>query len=316
MKKMMNWVLAAALICGLNVFSSCINDNDDNPVIDNLAEKLIGKWMIYEIDGNTALTNEKEVITFVSPTKAYVSRSRARSHQMDGESSRPAKPEDLPDVEPDTKPDTKRGTPGWKNQDEYDVTIEGNTVTLTSEGRNGSKRSTEYQIISISDSEFACEVIHKAPSDKKAPSSDGDKKRKLKQKMRYEKVTVDYSEAILGLWEGHITSDMGSEFDDGEDHRWEYLDDDTFRFYLQDLDGTWFVNPGQIKSDYFVDGTLLCTRWVIDDEVGDDDKKKDNREWWEIESIENGVMKWKALRANEDGTTYVATFEMTLIPED
>jgi len=38
-----------------------------------------------------------------------------------------------------------------------------------------------------------------------------------------------------------------------------------------------------------------------------------HREWWEIESIEDGVMKWKALRQKEDGTTYTATFEMKKI---
>jgi len=314
MKKALSWVFAAALICGLNVFSSCINDNDDNPVINNLAGKLIGKWMVYDIDGEVALTNEKEVITFVSPTKAYVSRSHARSREMDRDSLkrdsvRPQKPENRPDS-------IQRRSHGWKNYDEYDVKIDGNTVTLMSEGPDGTIRSTDYQIISISDSEFACEVIHQTPSDRKVTPPNGDKKRMTKQKMSFERVTVDYSEAILGLWEGHITSDMGSEFDDGEDHRWEYLADDTFRFYLQDLDGSWFVNPGQTQSDYFVDGYLLCTRWKIDSEVGDDEKKKDNREWWEIESIEDGVMKWKALREREDGTTYIATFEMTKVPED
>lgn len=125
MKRILQGMMAAALICGLNVFSSCINNNDDNPVIiDNLAEKLIGKWMISDIDGEPALTNEKEVITFVSPTKAYISRSRSRSREMDNE-TRPSKPENLPDA----KPDSKHGNRGWKNYDEYDVTIEGNTVT-------------------------------------------------------------------------------------------------------------------------------------------------------------------------------------------
>ncbi len=37
------------------------------------------------------------------------------------------------------------------------------------------------------------------------------------------------------------------------------------------------------------------------------------REWWEIESISDGVMKWTALRQREDGTTYTATFEMTKV---
>ena len=31
MKKILNWVLAATLVCGLAVFTSCSSDNDDNP---------------------------------------------------------------------------------------------------------------------------------------------------------------------------------------------------------------------------------------------------------------------------------------------
>ncbi len=41
--------------------------------------------------------------------------------------------------------------------------------------------------------------------------------------------------------------------------------------------------------------------------VGDD---TEYRESWEIASIEDGIMKWTAVRAREDGTTYTATFEM------
>ncbi len=58
-------------------------------------------------------------------------------------------------------------------------------------------------------------------------------------------------------------------------------------------------------ANYFVDGILLCTRWKNAGEG-----QEENREWWEIESIKDGVMKWKALRMREDGTTYTATFEM------
>ena len=35
----------------------------------------------------------------------------------------------------------------------------------------------------------------------------------------------------------------------------------------------------------------------------------ENREWWEI-TIADGKMNWTALRQNEDGTTFTATFEM------
>ena len=77
MKKIFQWALAAALICGASVFTSC-SGNDDNPVdpAENLSEKIIGKWMQFEIDGRLALTNEKSATTFVSDTKAYFSSSK------------------------------------------------------------------------------------------------------------------------------------------------------------------------------------------------------------------------------------------------
>ena len=62
-----------------------------------------------------------------------------------------------------------------------------------------------------------------------------------------------------------------------------------------------------VLSEYFVDGILLCTRWK---NTADSEEL---REWWEIESIEGGVMKWKALRQRENGSTYTATFQMTRV---
>jgi len=75
-KKIFQWALAAALICGASVFTSC-SDNDDNPATPdlNLSEKIIGKWMPADIDGKPVLTDKKSVYTFVSATKAYMSVS-------------------------------------------------------------------------------------------------------------------------------------------------------------------------------------------------------------------------------------------------
>ena len=80
----MQWVIAAALICSSTVFTSCMNE--DNPVgpTDNLAEKLIGKWMDYEADGQPALTTGKMVVTFVSPTKA-LQRATSRRVSANGQ---------------------------------------------------------------------------------------------------------------------------------------------------------------------------------------------------------------------------------------
>ena len=76
MKKIMTWAMAAALICGASVLTSC-SSNDDNPVTPdlNVSDKIIGKWMPVDIDGLPVLTDKKSVYTFVSATKAYMSVS-------------------------------------------------------------------------------------------------------------------------------------------------------------------------------------------------------------------------------------------------
>ena len=107
---------------------------------------------------------------------------------------------------------------------------------------------------------------------------------------------------IVGLWEGRSTGEH-SEFDDGENHRWEYFSDGTFHYY-EKVNGEWQQSKDEF-ADYFVDGVLLCTRWK---NVGENTVV--NREWWEIASINEGVMKWTALRQREDGSTYITTFEM------
>ena len=60
-----------------------------------------------------------------------------------------------------------------------------------------------------------------------------------------------------------------------------------------------------VYSNYFVAGNLLCSRWK---NVGEG--KEEQREWWKIESLENGVMKMISKGQNADGTTYTDTFEM------
>ena len=87
----------------------------------------------------------------------------------------------------------------------------------------------------------------------------------------FEKATVDYSEAIIGTWEGHCTSE-GSVFDDGQKHRWQYKADGTYVYYVKDGDN--WVPGDNTLNEYFVDGNLLCTRWV--------DQGQENREWWEV----------------------------------
>ena len=263
-------MLAAILtICGTGVFTACTVDNADNPAVEpdlNLAETVIGKWMIDEKEGKPALTNQKLVIDFKSANKVSVSLSYMNF---------------------------------WHRHDLFDYTIDGNVISCASQ-------LDEHTFANIIVKVNAIDANKMYEDFSNIISIDGVEQIKMKSKETLKRITADYSTDILGLWEGHATSDTGSEFDDGLDHRWEYKADGTFGFYRK-VNDEWQLSDDAF-SDYFVDGTLLCTRWKNNGE-----NNVENREWWEIESIENGVMRWKALRLKDDGTTYTATFEMTKV---
>ena len=71
MTTLKQWVLAAILIIsGASVFTGCTDSNSDNPVDEKfLSEKIIGKWIVADLNGVPAPTNQKTVLSFVSPTK-------------------------------------------------------------------------------------------------------------------------------------------------------------------------------------------------------------------------------------------------------
>ena len=208
----------------------------------------------------------KTVTTFLSTTKATVSMSRENF------SDQRAK---------------------WSPYRDYDVTIAGNRMTLVTQVREGVKLINEYIITSITDDEMVCIFQHISERDGEVTN------KSEKTRVRMVKVTEDYRQDILGTWEGHVTSSEGSEFDDGEDHRWEYKADGSFVYYVKDGDD-WVPSDNKL-NEYFVDGRLLCTRWI--------DGELEFREWWEI-TIEDGVMKWTALRVDDEGHLYTATFSM------
>ena len=246
----------------------------------SVSEKIIGKWITAESKGKLAVTNRKSVVTFVSATKAYMSKS-FDSRMESG------------DV--------------WISNEEADVVISGNKVTLTSHSDEHTTRVNEYIINDINGIEFTANV-------KLTKIVDGNIVLTRNNTTRLTKVTADYSAAIVGTWQGRCTSE-GSVFDDGQEHRWEYKADGTYVYYSQNEEGEWVPSADDI-SEYFVDGTLLCTRWG--------NNGQENREWWEV-TIAGNRMNWTALRQrsatketlateegrkNPDGTTFTATFEM------
>ena len=231
-----------------------------------LAENIIGKWMVEELNGQPCPTNWKTVLTFVSPTKAYGSLSDF-------------------------------STPMWNVKVLADVKIDGNKVNVINTDGN-IRQVLDCTILSITDKDLLMSSDWNV-------YEDGVKiYQEVYGKERYDRITADYSQDILGTWEGKVTSSE-DEHTDGELHRWEYKANGTYVYYSKEND-EWKAG-NDVMADYFVDGILLCTRWkkTID--------SNELREWWEIESINDGVMKWKALRMREDGTTYTATFEMTKV---
>ena len=270
MKRTFQWVLAATLICGASVMTSC-SSNDDNPAPQfNIAEKIIGKWITADGDGQPVVTNEKVVLDIVSTTNAYISASFNHN---------PA------------------AGKAWFHMLGTDVIIDGNKMVLTTQYGENTTVEYELTIADISASEFTAYL-------KFSMKVGGSVVRTKEYPVRYVKMAADYSQAILGTWEGKVTSE-NDEHTDGEMHRWEYKADGTYVYYNKV--GTEWVANNDALAEYFVDGTLLCTRWK---KTADSEEL---REWWEIESISDGVMKWTALRKKADGSTYTATFEMTKV---
>ena len=249
MNRLMQWVIAAALICSSTLFTSCTKQ--DNPVgpTDNLAERILGKWMPVYLDGNPVVTDQKSVYTFVSATKAYMSVS---INAQQGEEI------------------------VWNNQKELDLSINGNKMTLTNHSDEHTTMVEEFNITAIDGSAFTAN--HKI-----TVTVDGSVMLHNEGTIRFEKLTRDYSEAIIGLWECKGLSG-GETYNDGND-RLEFFEDGTYKY--------WRKNDAGGKN-------------VDEDEL---------REWWEIKSLKGDKMQWKALRQNEDGSTFEQTMDWERVVE-
>jgi len=277
--KKIQWLLAATILCTSATLTACSNNESsgspaEKPLVVNLPEKIIGKWIHAEIDGVPVLTNQKSLRTFVledSTIKAYNTLA-------------------MNDV----------GT-WWEFRKKLDVSIDGNQITIKGKYDNGKSVLTEMTVTTITkkDMEFVAKTT--LFNDGEAYAVIGPRHEK------FVSVDKDYSQEILGTWEGHVTSDQ-SPYDDYKQHRWEYRPDGTYSYMVMSGEGQWEDDVNS-KAEYFVDGNLLCTRWK---NVGD---SSEHREWWEIASIEDGVMNWTALRKNEQDTVYTATFSMRRVEE-
>ena len=179
----------------------------------------------------------------------------------------------------------------WHDNSQLDVNISGNVVTLSHQLDEHKTMTIEMTVTSINADEMHADVNATLKVDGAVVGTVNDH-------ILYEKIKENYRKPILGLWEGRRTAGGSTEF-----HRWEYLGDH-YNFYRKVGEDQW-VKVDDEFAEYFVDGRLLCTRWKNAGEG-----TVENREWWEIRSIENDAMIWTALRQNELGEQYVESFTM------
>ena len=210
------------------LFAGCNKGNEVEPD-RGVAQKIIGKWITVETDSKVIPTNEKIVYEFVSATKGYVSLSFTEN--------------------------AADGAP-WTNRKEADVAIVGNDVTLTRSPESGKTVEVKLHVNAIT----GTTMIGKRNV---TVRKDGGVVRSEESMVRYEKLNVDYSKDIYGLWEGRMISDQ-SEYDDGQEHRWEFKDDGTFVFYLKNKKGVWEKKDDEYaKTAASTPPLSLCRRCAL-----------------------------------------------------
>ena len=256
MKKILNWVLAATLICGASVFTSC-----NKPATD-LSDKVQGKWIVADLDGEACPTSFKSVVTFESATKGCYSISEINT--MTWENRTPAEVTFHED--------------GFTAIEEDGLFTSVLTATVNSITDNEMRLTTEWTLTGGTEV-----LLHEFYTE------------------RWVRVTDDFEQSVIGTWEAQVQNG-----DNPQTWRWEFKADGTYVFSLKNGDAPWQVFEDEM-SEYFVDGSLLCTRWQ---HTASSDEERD---WWEIESIQDGQMKWTALRIDENLTTHTETLELSKV---
>ena len=260
--KTTNKFLALALMAVAMAFASCSKDDNDpvGPTQQEIETKIIGKWKYVSLNGTPLLTNDRSVATYYSNKTETFSISRNLDH----------------------------GVYAWENKTQYKWSVEGDMVynkPVTNVG------DTRYEKPVEIDDNYNSHIITKTIDSQGVEHV-------LNINITAEKVTADYSQDIIGMWEGvEIT---GYETYGNAEHRILYKADGTYVYLVKSGDD--WVPSTNVDNEYNVDGDWLATRWRP--EAGADY----NYEWWDIDYIKDGTMKWSALREKEDGTRFTTTF--------
>ncbi len=156
----------------------------------------------------------------------------------------------------------------WMSKSGFSCTVYGSEITEKA-------GSLEYKssVITISPTEMQADVVEK------------DGAQSTSHRFVFRKDDADYSQGVVGLWEGKFDK---AGLPTADDHRWEFRADGTYVYYNRDtVNDVWVANP-DLSADYLVDGKWLAMRRV-------DPSQGEIRECWDI-SIERERMYWIALR--------------------
>lgn len=258
------WVFTAALLlCGISMLTSCSNDDDNKN--SPLSGLIIGRWMAVEYYNEPSLTDETVTLNFVSPTTCYI----------------------------DMLLEDEAEEGGWLKDVPFDVTINGYTITLSGKISETISAIYEVQVTSIDDNILSCNL--------KTTDIVNGKASTIEYPARFARVKADYSNDIIGLWEGDYWEDEVTRI------RMEYKTDGTYNFYFRNKGSGDWKQAHDDYSYYDCEGTMLFMRWknVAQSPIC---------EAWNITSINDKTMRWTALREKEDGSTYTVNVEFTKVP--
>jgi hypothetical protein len=216
MKKIFAFILLAVIF-----FAGCTKDN-----VTNLNEKIIGKWITVDIDGQSVLTDEQALYNFVSSTKGYLTSTWAISKLNEGAL--------------------------WSEPVEVDVVIKGKKMTLTYSLDENTEAVEVFKFTSIDDERFeANHTITVKENGEEVISNEG--------VVHFTKVTDDFSEDILGTWE--CLEITGSQTHNDDNARLEFFSDGSYNYYRKNASDEWELVTDRILNEYFVNGNFLATRW-------------------------------------------------------
>lgn len=273
-QKILTKVMVAILVCGMTtVFTSC-SDNDGNSASgDGLAEKVTGKWMLVDSDGQPVVTDRVSVYTFVkeeSGLKAYFSIAMPESQT-------------------------------WLYRQQADVTVGTGSLTLTSQLDNGATVVVQMTDVSVSGSDLSFTAKTTISADGKERATYGPRKE------HFTRVSADYSaKDIIGTWDGYYSCD-DPEYSKPDPHRAVFRPDGTCNYFYADDGGTFKVDP-TVYSKYFVDGSLLSLCWL---DYGDGEREQ--YENWEILSASKEKITARAFHKRTDGTIYTETYHLSKV---